>query len=265
MKDRLGFDAPPARRIEESLAWAAASGFRWVDFNADTPLNALETFDSARVASVRDLCERGGIRLAIHPSSAVNCAEVTPIMARASDDYLRANLDLAKRLGCAYVIVHGGYHFSADAGRRMEAAIQRLRRAIAWAGSLDMPLYLENHNREPDDAEIHYMPHTIAEYRRFFEELRSPLLKWSFNIAHAHLEPEGIGGFLDAFGVEHIGQVRVNDNRGTHEEHLVPGEGNIDFQAVLTRLREMGYAGPFCFGFGDEAAKLRVRDTFLAS
>ncbi|MSS71253.1 MAG: hypothetical protein EXS64_07170 [Candidatus Latescibacteria bacterium] len=72
-------------------------------------------------------------------------------------------------------------------------------------------------------------------------------------------------GFLDAFGVEHIGQVRVNDNRGTHEEHLVPGEGNIDFRAVLTRLREMGYAGPFCFGFGDEAAKLRVRDTFLAS
>lgn len=265
MKDRLGFDAPASKRIEESLAWAAASGFRWVDFNADTPLNALETFDNARVAAVRALCEQGGVRLAIHPSSAVNCAEVTPIMARASDDYLRANLDLAKRLGCAYMVVHGGYHFSADAGRRTEAALLRLRRAISWAESLGLPLCLENHNREPDGAEIHYIPHTVPECRRFFDELRSPLLKWSFNIAHAHLEPEGIGGFLDAFGVENIGQVRVNDNRGVQEEHLVPGQGNIDFRAALTRLREMGYAGPFCFAFGDDADRLRVRDMFLTS
>ena len=41
--------------------------------------------------------------------------------------------------------------------------------------------------------------------------------------------PEGWQGFLDAFGVENIGQVRLNDNMGEYEIHLVPGEGTIDF------------------------------------
>ena len=56
------------------------------------------------------------------------------------------------------------------------------------------------------------------------------------SVAHAHLVPEGWRGFLDAFGAEHIGQVRLNDNTGEYKIHLVPGEGTIDFEAVFTTL-----------------------------
>jgi sugar phosphate isomerase/epimerase len=81
-------------------------------------------------------------------------------------------------------------------------------------------------------------------------------------VAHGHLVPEGWAGFLDAFGVDNIGQVRVNDNNGDYEVHLVPGEGTIDFEAVLKRLNEMGYEGWFSLGFGDEADKIRVEGCF---
>lgn len=70
----------------------------------------------------------------------------------------------------------------------------------------------------------------------------------------------GWPGFLDAFGVANIGQVRLNDNMGTHEVHLVPGEGNIDFQAVFAALGERGYGGWFSLGSGDRQDKVRVRD-----
>ena len=75
---------------------------------------------------------------------------------------------------------------------------------------------------------------------------------------------EGWQGFLDAFGVENIGQVRLNDNTGEYEIHLVPGEGTIDFRDLFAQLNSCGYEGWFSLGFGDDADKVRVRDEFTA-
>jgi len=43
------------------------------------------------------------------------------------DDYLRANIDLAGRLGCEWVVVHAGYHFSSALAARTAASIERHR------------------------------------------------------------------------------------------------------------------------------------------
>ena len=74
--------------------------------------------------------------------------------------------------------------------------------------------------------------------------------------------PEGWAGFLDIFGVDNIGQVRINDNNGDYEIHLVPGEGTIDFDALFKRLNAMGYKGWFSLGFGNAADKIRVKNEF---
>ena len=86
----------------------------------------------------------------------------------------------------------------------------------------------------------------------------------AFNVAHGHLVPEGWQGFLETFGVDNIGQVRLNDNTGEYEIHLIPGEGNIDFEGLFARLRELGYDGWFSLGFGNDADKVRVRDWFTS-
>ncbi len=263
MKDRFGFDAG-TRKLEEALAFAARHGFRFVDFNADLGPNRLDRWDEGRVQQVWEMCRQTGISIGVHTSSAVNMAEVAPYVAQAVDRYLEENIRLAGRLGARWVVVHGGYHFSSDVERRKEAALQRLQRALEWAEEVGVPLWLENHNIEPQDAEVHYMPHTIQECRWFFDRLKSPRLAWAFNMAHANLEPEGIEGFLQAFGVQNIGQVRVNDNRGFKEEHLVPGQGTIDFRAFFRRMAELGYAGPYTFAFGNDQEKVLALAEFLS-
>ena len=111
MNRRFGFDAPANRLLEDSIVWADANDFRYIDFQADNPPNDIASFDTRRIHRVRDLCERHGAEIGIHPSSAVNNAEFVPIMSDALDEYLFANLDLAARLGCGWLIAHGGYHF----------------------------------------------------------------------------------------------------------------------------------------------------------
>ena len=79
---------------------------------------------------------------------------------------------------------------------------------------------------------------------------------------HAHLVPEDVGGFLDAFGIVRIGEVRLADNTGEKEVHLNPGEGNIDFRAVFNRLESAGYAGFYSMAFGGLPDKLAAREFF---
>jgi sugar phosphate isomerase/epimerase len=263
MSERFGFDAPKDIPIEDSVAWAGRNGFHYIDFQADLPPNDAASFDAARVHRVRALCDAHQVAIGIHTSSAVNVAALVPVMARAVSGHVLTNLELAQRLGCGWIVAHGGYHFG-DLQRRRTAAVEQLKRLVSQAEGTGVVVFLENHNKEPEQAEIHYIPHNVEETRWFFEAVGSPHLKWAFNVAHAHLVPEGWRGFLDAFGVANVGQVRLNDNMGTHEVHLVPGEGNIDFQAVFAALAERGYGGWFSLGFGDRQDKVRVRDWFVS-
>jgi sugar phosphate isomerase/epimerase len=263
--ERFGFNAPANRPLEETLRWAAAERFFYVDFNADRAPNGLQDFDAARVEGVRRLCQEHQLHIGIHTSSAVNNAEIAPYVSEAVDAYLVANLELAQRLGCEWVIVHGGYHFT-DVPRRREAAVARLQRLHEVAHERQIPLWFENHNTEPEHAEIHYIPDNVAELRWFLDASGlkdSPYFRWSFNAAHANLVPEGIAGFLEAFGTSRIAQVRLTDNNGDYEVHLVPGQGNIDFPALFRRLSELDYAGPFSLDFGADADKVRIRDSWL--
>ncbi|MBM3813121.1 MAG: sugar phosphate isomerase/epimerase [Acidimicrobiia bacterium] len=260
MKDRFGFNAAN-KPLETHIAWAAANGFGYIDFAADVPPNDIRSFDAARSRRIRALCEKHAVQIGIHTTSAVNGAEYVPILAEAVDRYLLASLDLAQRIGCGWVIIHGGYQFG-DIEARRKAAVERVKRITREAERRHATLFFENHNKEPEHSEIRYLPHHVEEMRWFLDEISSPSLKWAFNAAHAHLVPEGWKGFLDAFGVSRIGQVRLNDNKGDYEIHLVPGEGNIDFPALFSDLRARGYKGWFSLGFGTDADKIRVRDWF---
>jgi len=261
-RSRFVFAGPASWPLEQAVQWAAEHAFTRVDFNADAAPNYPASFTAERVATVRDRAAQQGVALGLHTLSAVNMAEITPVMDAAADEYLRQNIRLAAALGGGYAICHGGYHFSADRAGRLAVAIARMQRAVKWAADAGVDLYFENHNKEPDEAEIHYMPKDVAETRQFFDAVRSPRFKWAFNVGHAHLVPDGFDGFLDAFGVANIGQVRLNDTHGRYEEHLIPGQGIVDFRRVFRRLHEQGYTGPYTLDFGGPEERVAWRDTF---
>ena len=263
LRDRIGFDAG-STPLEEALEFAAANGFHYMDFNADTGSNRLDGWSDERVRRVRDACDRDSISLTIHTTSGVNVAELAPFVGDAVDRYLSANVDLAERLGCGRLVVHGGFHFSSSVDARKSASVERLRRAVAHAEKSGRVLLLENLNFEPDDAEVHYLAHTVEECKTYFDAISSESFGWAFTVNHAHLVPEDIDGFLDAFGIDRIGEVRLADNVGHREVHLVPGQGNIDFGAVFSRLESSGYGGFYTMSFGSLQDKLDAREWLAA-
>src|SRR6185436_3410237 len=215
LRERIGVDLGGKRRLEDGLAWAAASG-------------------------VRATCGRHGIHLGLHSASAVNIAETSPLLADAADQYLATYIEVAEQLGAEWVVVHGGFHFTGDFAARVTASIERLERAAELAARAGVRLLLENLNREPEHAEIRYLAHNLEECREYFGRIQSPSLGWAFTVNHAHLVPEGIDGFLDAMDLGRCGEVRLADSHGRYEEHLRPGEGSIDFAQMFRRIEGGG-------------------------
>jgi len=263
LEQRIGIDLGRRLPIEDGITWAADHGIRYVDAQFDVAPNAHESFDDARCAKVRELSARHGVHLGLHTLSAVNVAEISPHLRDAADRYLRSYVDLGRRLGAEWIVVHAGYHFTADKDIRMQAALDRLARAADYAQQHGQRLLLENMNWEPDRAEVHYLGHTVEECRHLFDRIGSPALGWSFTVNHATLVPDGIDGFLENMPFERCAEVRLADNNGEYELHMQPGTGIIDFGDLFAKIEAKGFAGHYTCAWGTLDAMLEGRAYIL--
>ena len=81
-------------------------------------------------------------------------------------------------------------------------------------------------------------PRTVA---RLAKAVGSEHFGWCYDTGHAHLcgfRPEQLAECAVAPRSLHL-----QDNRRKSDEHLIPGDGEIDFDATMKALRQIGYAG----------------------
>jgi sugar phosphate isomerase/epimerase len=263
LRDRIGIDVGRKLRLEDAVAWAVQHDVSLIDVQLDTGPNAVTLFDAARAAPIRTACENNGVNLGLHTLSAVNIAEYAPLVSEAVDAYLRAYVDAAVLLGAGWIVVHAGFHFTADVEQRMQAGLERLQRIVDYAEQRGALLLLENLNKEPPDAEVHYLAHTLEEWRWYYERIDSPAFALSFTANHAHLVPEGVEGFLTGMPLNRVVEVRLADCfRNGHEQHLRPGDGDFDFAALFQSLEGRGYSGHYTNAFGSLEDMLTAREAF---
>jgi sugar phosphate isomerase/epimerase len=264
LRDRIGVDVGRKLKLEEAVEWAAMHKVRWIDIQLDTGTNALGSFDDARAGGIRRACERHHVHLGLHTSSAVNVAEYAPHVGEAVDRYLEAYVEIAPRLGAEWIVMHAGFHFTSDKEMRMKAGLDRLQRIVAHAEKQGTLVLLENLNKEPEPAEVHYLAHTLDEWRYYFDRIYSPAFKLSLTVNHAHLVPEGVAGFVDALDMSRVEEVRLADCwRNGFEVHLKPGAGDLDFADMFTRVEAKGFAGHYMNAFGSLDDMLAGREELV--
>jgi len=247
--DRIGVDISRRLKLEDAIDWAVKNEIRHIDIQLDIGQNALPTFDKKRCAGIRKLLDKHGLHLGLHTNSAVNVAEYSPHVSDAVTEYLKRYVDLVPGLGARWTEMHAGYHFTKDKKARMEAGKERLKRVVAHAEKRKALVLLENLNKEPADAEVHYLAHTVEEWQ-YYWDIKSPCFKLCFTANHAHLVPEGIEGFVNALDFRRVGEVRLADTwRNGHEVHLKPGAGNLDFGMMFKLIEGKGYRGYYTNAF----------------
>ncbi len=76
------------------------------------------------------------------------------------------------------------------------------------------------------------------------EAVNSPYFGWCFDVGHAHAfhhEP------AELIGLRHVPDMfHIHDNHGTEwDEHLMPGDGTVDWADFAKVMKEIGYQGDF--------------------
>lgn len=251
LHQRIGVDVGRRLKLEDAITWAADNAVHYIDIQLDTGANAVNTFDAERARGIRALLDKHQVHLGLHTLSAVNVAEYSPFISAAVDAYMMAYIDTMPLLGAGSIVVHAGYHFTADVEMRMKAGLDRLQRMVEYAKKKGALLLLENLNKEPVDAEVHYLAHTPEEWQYYYDAIDSPAFALSFTANHAHLLPEGVQGFLAQMPLDRVVEVRLADCwRNGHEQHLIPGEGDFDFGDMFRRIEARGFKGHYMNAFG---------------
>ncbi|MDD3171687.1 MAG: sugar phosphate isomerase/epimerase [Bacilli bacterium] len=77
-----------------------------------------------------------------------------------------------------------------------------------------------------------------------FDNIDSPFLKYCFDSGHANCFSKNIENYPWEKYQEKLVCVHLHDNSGEGDQHKMPYEGNIDWQKLMTRFKEIGYHGP---------------------
>ena len=244
----------------DQLVEIAAHGFEAVEIFANRP-----HFDPADASAVTELMESlrdtGLLPHAVHApiaDSLRNGVWGSPLSIATGDEKARtrargeveAAVRCAHRIGAPFVVVHVGVPESQGPGpedNRPEVARRSIEALDEVASSLGVRLALEVIPNRLSTAE---------RLVRFIEDdLELPDIGVCFDFGHAQLA----GDLLDAIETlsGHVLTTHVHDNRGRTDDHLVPFEGLINWDAGLMALQKIGYEGVLMFELA-AAAEPRV-------
>ena len=136
-------------------------------------------------------------------------------------------IDAAVALGADIVVVHGIGEFSKDS---LDAAERRFRESmdklVPKAEAAGVRLAIENI----------ITPHSRVRFvRRFVERLGNRHVGICVDVGHAFIDDDPKRA-LDA-AMPYLFEVHIADNKGSEDDHLIPGEGRIDWDPVWSRLK----------------------------
>ena len=86
-----------------------------------------------------------------------------------------------------------------------------------------------------------------AEHQSFVRQLNSPWVRICVDVGHSAItgyKPEDV---LAAMDPQLLAALHIHDNNGVLDQHLLPGEGILDWNAITRSLATNGYSGDFTF------------------
>ncbi len=216
---------------DEGLISAIRAGFEDVELWAD-PLNyLLDSLDDI-LKSVRD--QEVSVWSVHAPFTGVDISSPDAIIRSKSLDMMKVTLEIASKVEAHYVVVHPSEKAYDDKKMYREAVrslIRSLEELVKQAERYGVRLVLENMLSKPGKFRIGT---SIKALKSLIEE-NGLDVGICLDTGHSHHN----GLRVDEEVIEANGLLRtlhVNDNHGTMDEHLVPGEGTIDWNRFISSL-----------------------------
>jgi sugar phosphate isomerase/epimerase len=234
-------------RLEDALVILAELGYRSVALTLD--YHALDPFDAdlpQQVGRVRGLLRRYGLRSVVETGARFlldprRKHQPTLLSARPEErerrlDFLRRAVDVAAELESEAVSFWSGRaEPSSDEGEALQRLVAGCRALAEHAQRRGVRLAFE--------PEPGMFVDTMPRFARLHALVAHPAFGLTLDVGHLHCQGETpVVEHLRAWR-DWLWNVHLEDMRRGVHDHLMFGEGEMDFAEVLGGLREVGYAG----------------------
>ncbi|HDI12822.1 MAG: hypothetical protein DRN83_00935 [Hadesarchaea archaeon] len=234
--------------IEEAIQTCKKLGAECVEIIYDIP-HFSPGYDRRRLLKIKELLGSYGLDVSVHASFwDLNPASHHPELWKLSLKQIKRSIAACRLLGGEITVVHFGKCPTPDAEDFLRGTKQRYRKfvdeCLRYAQDHGVTVGLENAGRDPRSY-----PSGVEELKKFLSEVDGA--KMTFDIGHAHLEARRAGqkntGRTIANQIkemrEYLVHVHIHDNMGKTDDHLIPGDGEINFDPIIRALKEINYNG----------------------
>jgi sugar phosphate isomerase/epimerase len=233
--------------LEDALEVLAGLGYRSVAITLD--YHALNPYDDrlpAQLETVRELLQKWKLRSVIETGARFlldpwlkhqpTLVSVDPAERDRRLDFLRRAVDIAQDLEANAVSFWSGTpQDDAPASVQMDRLVEGCRRLCDYAAERQVRLAFE--------PEPGMLIDTMARFEELHRRVAHPSFGLTIDIGHLHCQGEvPISDHLQRWA-RLLWNIHIEDMRRGVHEHLMFGDGEIDFRPVLRTLQEIGYAG----------------------
>ncbi len=257
--------------FDEAVSRLAKIGYRAVEVMADVPHAWPSFLLPQQKRALRESLARNGLRISNVNAFMMNAIndprqrywhpswiEPDRHYRQIRIDHTKRALTLAKELGAPCITTEPGG--PVEKGASWQAALKlfvEMIKPVAEHAEKEGVLLLV-------EPEPELLIETAEQFEEFMRHIDSPAVGMNFDIGHAYCVKDDpataiprVAKYIRHFHLEDIAATRVH-------QHLIPGDGAIDFASALRAIRDIGYAGwvtielyPY-IADPDEAARLAL-------
>ncbi len=140
-------------------------------------------------------------------------------------DEVKRALEVAEQIPFKFLVQHMGHGRQSADPRNMDAAFNSIENLSVFAKARGVTIALENTPSELGSP---------SSLQQFAIETRLNDLRLCFDTGHAHMET-GVDAAMELMR-DRIATSHVHDNHGEKDEHLLPFDGGIDWEATIGAL-----------------------------
>ncbi|HYB06879.1 MAG TPA: sugar phosphate isomerase/epimerase, partial [Nitrososphaerales archaeon] len=147
---------------------------------------------------------------------------------RTLEDFVK----LGDYLGASIITVHpGSVHNEALIPRSAESSVATLRKLVAAAGGR---LSINVENQAKSRSKYHFpLASTSESLNLILAEVEG--LHFTLDTGHANVDGQNPLALAESAGPK-LTEVHLSDNGGASDDHLIPGEGSLEFKGLMERL-----------------------------
>jgi sugar phosphate isomerase/epimerase len=197
-----------------------------------------------------------GCELSLHaPTFEINIASANPGARAEAVRQYREAVRLAADIGATRVVVHEGHmsYWKLSRADARQAAVDGLRQVLESARQEGVTIALENTNFGK-----FAMLDTWQEWLALARDLNDPALRLTLDTGHAQIAGWNIPEVIRALAPQ-IAQIHISDNHGSMDDHLILGDGVVDWTALAQTVRETGCRATWILEAGPLASVEELR------